>query len=121
MKDKILNIENQLLVLEAQGGDFEALEKLALRWQKKLWTYVFNLTSNSQVTWDITQQCWLDIIKNLTKLYDPECFPGWIYRIATNKTKDWIKKKSNNRQVTLGSIELVRDEEKNNALAISGQ
>ena len=67
MKDNLSNIENQLLVMAAQDGDSEAMEKLVRRWQKKLWQYVFRLTSDVHAAWDITQQCWLDIIKGLKK------------------------------------------------------
>lgn len=74
MKNKISNIENQLLVIEAQDGNSKSMEKLVLRWQKKLWMYVFHLTSNHQATEDITQQCWLDIVRNLYKLKGPDDF-----------------------------------------------
>ena len=67
MKDNLSNIENQLLAMAAQDGDAEAMEKLVRRWQKKLWHYVFRLTSDSHAAWDITQQCWLQIIKGLRK------------------------------------------------------
>ena len=106
MKDNLSKIENQLLVMDAQDGDAEAVEKLVCRWQKKLWQYVFRLTSNSQVTWDITQQCWLEIIKGLKKLNDPACFKAWAYRIATNKSIDWLKNKSKDRHVSLDSVEI---------------
>ena len=68
MKDNLSNIEDQLLVMAAQDGNAEAMEKLVRRWYKKLWQYVFRLTSDGQVAWDITQQCWLEIIKGLRKL-----------------------------------------------------
>ena len=67
MKDNLSNIENQLLVMAAQDGDAKAMEKLVCRWQKKLWQYVFRLTSDIHASWDITQQCWLEIIKGLKK------------------------------------------------------
>ena len=77
MKDNLSNIENQLLVMAAQGGNAEALEKLVYLWQKKLWQYVFRLTTDVHASWDITQQCWLEIIKGLKKLHDPTSFKDW--------------------------------------------
>jgi RNA polymerase sigma-70 factor (ECF subfamily) len=106
MKDNLSNIENQLLVMAAQGGNAEAMEKLVHLWQKKLWQYVFRLTSDIDTAWDITQQCWLEIIKGLKKLNDPACFKAWAYRIATNKSIDWLKTKSKDRHVGLDSIEI---------------
>jgi RNA polymerase sigma-70 factor (ECF subfamily) len=106
MKDNLSNIENQLLVMAAQDGDAEAMEKLVRRWQKKLWQYVFRLTSDDQVTWDITQQCWLAIIKGLKKLNDPASFKAWAYKIATNKSIDWLKNKGKSQRINL-DLDLV--------------
>ena len=90
--------------MAAQGGNAEALEKLVCLWQKKLWRYVFRLTSDIHAAWDITQQCWLEIIKGLKKLNDPACFKAWAYRIATNRTIDWLKNKNKNQHMNLESI-----------------
>ncbi|MFC1677466.1 RNA polymerase sigma factor [Planctomycetota bacterium] len=106
MKDNLSNIENQLLVMAAQDGDAQAMEKLVSRWQKKLWQYVLRLTSDSHAAWDITQQCWLEIIKGLRKLNDPACFKAWAYRIATNKSIDWLKNKSKDQHIDIDSIKV---------------
>ena len=90
--------------MAARDGDAEAMVELVSRWQKKLWRYVHWRTSNSQVTWDITQQCWLDIIQGIRRLNDPACFKAWVYRIATNKSIDWLKSKSNEPHIELDSI-----------------
>jgi len=106
MENNLSNIENQLLVMAAQEGDAEAMEKLVRRWYKKLWQYIFRLTSDRHVAWDISQQCWLEIIKGLNKLNEPACFKAWAYRIATNKSIDWLKNKRRNQPVNLDSIEV---------------
>ena len=105
MKDNLSKIENQLLVMAAQDGNTAALEKLVCQWQKKLWQYVFRLTADVHASWDITQQCWLDIIKGLKKLRDPKNFKAWAYRIATNRSMDWLKNKNKNQHINLESIE----------------
>ena len=106
MKGNLSKIENQLLVMSAQGGNAEAVEKLVSLWQKKLWQYVFRLTTDVHASWDITQQCWLEIIKGLNKLNDPACFKAWAYRIATNRTVDWLKNKKRNQHINLELIEI---------------
>ena len=106
MKDRLSSIENQLLVMAAQHGDAKAMEALVSQWQKRLWQYVLRLTSDSHAAWDITQQCWLEIIKGLRKLNDPACFKAWAYRIATNKVNDWLKHKNKNQHISLDSIEI---------------
>lgn len=106
MKDERSNIEEQLLVMDAQDGDVKAMEELVSRWQKRLWQHAFRLTSDRQAAWDVTQQSWLGIIKGLKKLHDPANFKAWAYRITTNKSINWIRK---NKAVKKVSIEEIGD------------
>jgi RNA polymerase sigma-70 factor (ECF subfamily) len=46
------------------------------------------------------------MIKGLRKLNDPACFKAWAYRIATNKSIDWLKSKSKERHISLDSVEV---------------
>ncbi|MHC4456907.1 MAG: RNA polymerase sigma factor [Planctomycetota bacterium] len=105
MKEKRCDIEDQLLVMDAQDGDVEAMEKLVSRWQKRLWLHAYRLTTDSQAAWDITQQAWLGIIKGLRKLHDPANFKAWAYGITTNKSFDWLKKSKAGKQISIEEIQ----------------
>lgn len=82
---------DELLVIEAQDGDAEAMEALVRRWQRRLWTHAYRLTGRSEAAWDITQQSWLAIIKGLGSLHDPASFRAWAYRIVANKGMDYVR------------------------------
>ena len=86
-------LEDQLLVMDAQDGNIEAMSKLVHRWQKRLWQHALRLTGDQQAAWDVTQSAWYDIIRRLQKLHDTTCFTTWAYKITTCKAIDWIKKK----------------------------
>ena len=105
MKEKRCDIEDQLLVMDAQDGDVEAMEKLVSRWQKRLWLHAYRLTTDSQAAWDITQQVWLGIIKGLRRLHDPANFKAWAYGITTNKSFDWLKKSKAGKQISIEEIQ----------------
>ena len=105
MKNEITEIEDQLLVMDAQDGSTEAMEKLVRRWQERLWKYAYRLTSDHQAAWDVTQQSWICIIKGLRKLHDPANFKPWAYRITTNKAVNWIKKKSKETNLSIDNIQ----------------
>ena len=111
MKDNLSNIENELLVMDAQDGDTGAMEKLVKRWQRRLWYHAFRLTCDSQAAWDITQQCWLGIIKGLRKLHDPANFRAWAYGITTNKSIDWIKKTRTVKHISIDEVEELQQKE----------
>lgn len=112
MNTEYSNIENELLVMDAQAGDAGAMEKLVRRWQKHLWLHAFRLTGQTQAAWDVTQQSWLGIIKGLRKLHDPANFKAWAYRITTNKSIDWIKKTKTDKHVSMEQIPDHQFEEK---------
>ncbi len=101
------NLEDQLLVMDAQDGHIEAMEQLVSRWQKRLWRHALRLTGNDQAAWDVTQSAWHDIIRRLRKLHDPAGFPAWAYRITTCKSADWIKKKSKMQTVPAENLDTM--------------
>ncbi|MBN1975305.1 MAG: RNA polymerase sigma factor [Sedimentisphaerales bacterium] len=105
MNKETTEIEDQLLVMDAQDGSTEAMEKLVRRWQERLWKYAFRLTSDNQAAWDVTQQSWLGIIKGLRKLHDPANFKPWAYRITTNKACNWIKQNRKEKYISLDDIQ----------------
>ena len=104
MEDMCSSIEDQLLVMDAQDGDVEAMEKLVSRWQKRLWRHAVRLTSDPQAAWDITQQSWVAIIKGRRKLHDAANFRAWSYRIVTNKSMDWIKSNKDRKHVDIAQV-----------------
>ncbi len=117
MNKEITDIEDQLLVMDAQDGSSEAMEKLVRRWQERLWKYAYRLTCDNQAAWDVTQQSWIGIIKGLRKLNDPANFKPWAYRITTNKAANWIKKKSKERKISLDNID-EREQKESNEIGI---
>jgi RNA polymerase sigma-70 factor (ECF subfamily) len=112
MANERSDIEDQLLVMDAQDGDVNAMEQLVSRWQKRLWQHAFRLTSDNQAAWDITQQSWLGIIRGLRKLNDPANFKAWAYRITTNKSIDWIKKDKAVKHISIEEVQGHQHREK---------
>ena len=105
MTQEITDIEDQLLVMDAQDGSTEAMEKLVHRWQERLWKYAYRLTCDSQAAWDVTQQSWIGIIKGIRKLHDPANFKSWAYRITTYKAANWIKKNRKQKNLSIDDIQ----------------
>jgi RNA polymerase sigma factor (sigma-70 family) len=112
MSNERSDIEDQLLVMDAQDGDATAMEKLVSRWQKRLWQHAFRLTSDRQAAWDVTQQSWLGIIKGLRKLNYPVNFKAWSYIITKNKSIDWIKKDEGAKHISIEEVQGHQHREK---------
>jgi len=112
MTNERSGIEDELLVMDAQDGNADAMEKLVSRWQKRLWHHAYRLAGDTDAAWDITQQSWLGIIKGLRKLHDPANFKAWAYRITTNKSVNWIKKRQAITHISIEELQLNKREEK---------
>lgn len=84
-------IEIELLVLEAQGGNPEALALLAQRYHSTLTRRAVALTNSPDASADITQDTWLVIARSIRTLRDPARFHAWAATILANTARDWIK------------------------------
>jgi RNA polymerase sigma factor (sigma-70 family) len=91
-------IETELLVLRCQDGELDAFRELVDDWQIRLFRFVFRLTENREASADVTQECWLAVVRGIRKLNDPALFRAWLFRIAANKCADWIRQEQRARK-----------------------
>ena len=91
-------IKDELLVIWAQEGAVEALSELVERWQERLWRLAWRLTDDEQAAWDVLQEAWIVISRRIGRLGDPSAFPAWAYRITSNKSRDWIRRRQRMRR-----------------------
>ncbi len=85
------DIQNELLVLQCQSGDEEALHTLVTVWQPLLDRLAMRFTNDREAAKDIVQNAWIAIVRGLRRLDDPARFRPWAYRIVTNKCADWMR------------------------------
>jgi RNA polymerase sigma-70 factor (ECF subfamily) len=91
-------LNDELLVIQAQEGVIEALSELVGRWQNRLWRLAWRLTDDEQAAWDVLQETWIVISRRIGRLDDPAAFPAWAYRITSNKSRDWIRRRRRMRR-----------------------
>jgi RNA polymerase sigma factor (sigma-70 family) len=91
-------INDELLVIRVQEGAAEALTELVQRWQDRLWRLAWRLTDDEQAAWDVLQDAWIVISRRIGRLADPAAFPAWAYRITSNKSRDWIRRRQRMRR-----------------------
>ncbi len=91
------DIQDELLVLQCQEGDSEALKTLIARWQPRFARLAWRLTSEREAARDVVQDAWLAIVRGLKRLDDPARFRPWAYRIVKNKCADWVRRRATRR------------------------
>lgn len=79
------------LINMIKKGDSSAGELLVEEFQIKVYNICLSLLHNVQDAEDVTQDVFIEIIKGLPK-YRAEAEPGtWIYRIAVNKSLNYLR------------------------------
>jgi RNA polymerase sigma-70 factor (ECF subfamily) len=85
------------LVIQAQGGDHAAFERLALVVSDRVHGVAFNILRDSHQAEDATQQTLMAVWRDLPQLRDPARFEAWVYRIAVRachaearRTRRWL-------------------------------
>ena len=91
-------IEDELLVLRCRQGDATAMDILLERWQERLWRYALRRTGDEAAAWDVLQEVSLAIARDIRRLETESAFAIWAYRIADNKSRDWIRQHARRRK-----------------------
>ena len=78
-------ILNELLVLRCRRGDADGWRQLVRHWEKRLLYYLRRLLNDERDAWDVLQQTWIDVFRNLRTLENPRALRSWLYRIAYRK------------------------------------
>ena len=88
-------VEDKQLVRRAQEGDLSAFDELIRRYQERVYATVYHMTSNHEDANDLTQETFVKAYKALSSFKGDSGFFTWVYRIAVNKTINFLKQKKN--------------------------
>ena len=81
------------LVKQCQAGDTEAFDQLVTRYRTRVFGMIYNMVHSEQDAWDLAQDSFLKAWKSIGRFRGQSSFYTWIYRIVTNVTIDWLRKK----------------------------
>jgi RNA polymerase sigma-70 factor (ECF subfamily) len=88
-------VEDRQLVRKAQAGDLSAFDDLIRRYQERVYATVYHMTSNHEDANDLTQEAFVKAYKALGSFKGDSSFFTWVYRIAVNKTINFLKQRKN--------------------------
>ncbi len=105
---KTLNIltDDQLVILY-QDGNNEAFEILLNRYKSKVYSYIFIIVRNRELTEDIFQDTFIKAIATIKqgRYVESGKFLGWVNRIAHNLIIDHFRKEKNENTVSGDALE----------------
>lgn len=90
----------------AQAGDLEAYDALVRRHQPRVYSAVYHLTSNHEDANDLTQEAFIKAFRVLNTFKGDSSFFTWVYRIAINRTLNFLKSRKNrNADLSLNDLD----------------
>ncbi len=93
MNENTQNFSDGHLVKRAKQGDAEAFTELARRCQEKIYYTILALTKNQQDASDLAQEVFVQAFQSLKKFKQRSSFYTWVYRIAVNRTLNFLKRR----------------------------
>jgi RNA polymerase sigma-70 factor (ECF subfamily) len=92
---RLEDLDEPSLVRGAQGGDLSAFDVLVRRHQERVYATVYHMTANHEDAADITQETFIKAY-NALRGFKGDCgFFTWLYRIAVNRTLNFLKQRRN--------------------------
>ncbi len=85
--------EDDLLVERAIGGDDKAYTELVEKYQRALYFHILKMVKDKEQVNDLVQEAFMKAFDNLNRYSTDYAFSTWLYRIATNNTIDYLRKK----------------------------
>jgi len=98
--------EDLVLVQRAQQGDVAAYDELVRRYQERVYATVYHMTANHEDASDLAQETFIKGFQALKSFKGDSSFYTWVYRIAVNKTINFLKQRKNRSHLSLNDLDL---------------
>lgn len=86
-------VTDQELVSRAQAGSEAAYRELLGRYQRPVFSLIYRMVRDREQAEDLAQETFVKVFNNIAR-YDPRYkFSSWIFKIASNLTIDFLRKK----------------------------
>ena len=80
------------LVARSKTGDTESFNQLIKRWERPIFALAYRTLGREEDARDVTQETFLRAFRALAGFKGDAKFSSWLYRIALNLCRDWIRK-----------------------------
>lgn len=97
--------EETQLIQRVQAGDLAAYDELMRRYQERIYATIYHMTSNHEDASDLAQETFIKAFQVIGTFKGGSSFYTWIYRIAVNKTINFLKARKNRSHLSLDSLD----------------
>jgi RNA polymerase sigma-70 factor (ECF subfamily) len=80
------------LVTRSVGGDTESFNQLIKRWERPIFALAYRTIGREEDARDVCQETFLRAFRALDGFKGQAKFSSWLYRIALNLCRDWLRR-----------------------------
>ena len=80
------------LVARSKTGDIDSFNQLVKRWERPIFALAYRTLGREEDARDVTQETFLRAFRALAGFKGDAKFSSWLYRIALNLCRDWMRK-----------------------------
>src|SRR5260221_12684540 len=80
------------LVAKSIGGDANSFNQLVLRWERPIYALAYRTIGREEDARDVCQETFLRAFRALPGFRGQAKFSSWLYRIALNLCRDWMRR-----------------------------
>src|SRR5437588_3252954 len=80
------------LVARSRGGDVDSFNQLVIRWERPIYALAYRVIGREEDARDVCQETFLRAFRALPGFKGQAKFSSWLYRIALNLCRDWIRR-----------------------------
>jgi len=93
LKDGLpLTSTDEELVARSIGGDADSFNQLVLRWERPIYALAYRTIGREEDARDVCQETFLRAFRALPGFRGQAKFSSWLYRIALNLCRDWVRR-----------------------------
>ena len=81
------------LVARSRSGDLESFNQLITRWERPIYALAYRVIGQEEDARDVVQETFLRAFRGIGAFKGQAKFSSWLYRIALNLCRDWIRRK----------------------------
>ena len=86
------------------GGDVDGFRVFVTRYQGRLISTLHRLVGDRHIAEELAQQSFVDAFTALERFDPQRSFAAWLFRIAINNGKDWLKSHKRSERGILGKV-----------------
>ncbi len=103
-RTELSSIDERELIERFQNGDTEAFNPLILKYKQKIYNLLYLRVGDREIAKDLSQDVFLKAFQALPHFKQDSAFYSWLYRIASNCSIDFMRKRKRREVLMFGEL-----------------